>query len=64
MKKRYVVRAVQEQIVEQTIEAASPIEAILAAEERSNKWEASKQGADKFETRTKYTVLSARPEGA
>lgn len=64
MKKKYVVRAVQEQIVEQIVEATSPIEAILAAEERSNKWAPSKQGADKFETRTKYTVLSARPEGA
>lgn len=60
MKKKYTVRAVQEQIVEQIVEATSPIDAILLAEERSNKWEPSKQG----ETRTKYTVISARPEGA
>lgn len=59
-KKRYVVRAVQESMVETTVEAGSPVEAILLAEEHGTKWKPSVGS----ERRVRYIITSSRPEGA
>ena len=54
--KRYVVKAIYEQVVETTIEAGSPIEAALKAEEAGTEW---LQVPDTVQV--KYIIKSSRP---
>ncbi len=49
-------------MVEVTVEAESPIDAMLKAEEHGTKWKLSREiDADGFEVTTKYIIKSSRP---
>lgn len=65
MKKRYTVRAIEERMVEVTLEAKSPIDAMLKADVAGTKWKpVTVVDADGFVQTTKYIIKSSRPEGA
>jgi hypothetical protein len=60
MKKRYTVRAIEERMVEVTVEAESPIDAMLKAEQSGTKWKACRDAGTQY----KYIIKSSRPAGA
>lgn len=64
MRKRYTVRAIEERMVEVTLEAESPVDAILKAEEHGTKWKATGERFADYEPSVRYIIKSSRPEGA